>query len=91
MQADTLPASPTAGDGVVVVSGIIQMNTTGLGASGTKIYVDENGALVSGRPADGPGRYVGVVAVQAIKSLGGMIIVQTKGNGTWGALNDGLS
>ena len=91
MQADTLPASTDAGDGVVVVSGIIQMNTTGLGASGTKIYVDENGALVSGRPADGPGRYVGVVAVQAIKSLGGMIIVQTKGNGTWGALKDGLS
>jgi hypothetical protein len=87
MQSDTLPST----NGVVVVSGIIQMNTTDLGTSGTKIYVDQNGALVSGRPSTGPARYVGVVAVQAIKSLGGMIIVQTKGNGTWGALKDGLS
>ena len=90
-QGDILPASLTAGDGVVVVSGIIQMNTTGLGVSGTKIYVDGSGTLVSGRPASGPARYVGIVAVQATKPLGGMIIVQTKGNGTWGALKDGLS
>jgi len=91
MQADTLPASLTGGNGIAVVSGIIQMNTTDLGSSGTKIYVDQNGVLVSGRPATGPAIYIGVVAVQAIKSLGGMIIVQTKGNGTWGALKDGLS
>ena len=75
----------------VVVSGIIQINTTGIGAAGTKVYVDNNGSLVGVRPTTGPARYVGVVAVQAIKSLGGMIIVQTKGNGTWGALKDGLS
>ena len=90
-QANILPAGVDTGDGIAVVSGIIQMNTTSLGPSGTKIYVDASGALVSDRPSTGPARYVGVVAVQAIKSLGGMIIVQTKGNGTWGALKDGLS
>lgn len=87
MQSDT--SAP--GDGVAVVSGIIQMNTTGLGSAGTKIYVDSSGSLVGGRPSGGPARYIGVVAIQATKQNGGMIVVQTKGNGTWGALKDGLS
>jgi hypothetical protein len=91
LQADMLPASSTGGDGIAVVSGIIQINTTGFGTAGTKIYIDETGVIVGERPASGPARYVGVVAVQATKSLGGMIVVQTKGNGTWGALKDGLS
>jgi len=75
-------------DGVAVVSGILQMNTTGIGVPGTKIYVDGSGQLVGGRPSTGPARYVAVVAVQATE---GLIVVQTKGNGTWGALKDGLS
>jgi len=87
MQTDTPPAQ----DGIVVVSGIIQMNTITLGAAGTKVYVDSNGTLVGNRPSSGPARYVGVVAINDTKSNGGMIIVQTKGNGTWGALKDGLS
>ncbi len=87
MQADTA----TLSDGIAVVSGIIQMNTTGLGSSGTKVYVDSTGSLVGGRPSTGAAIYVGVVAIQATKPLGGMIVVQTKGNGTWGALKDGLS
>jgi hypothetical protein len=94
LQADMLPASstdPIAGDGIAVVSGIIQINTTGLGPAGTKIYINENGVIVGDRPSTGPGRYVGVVAIQATKPNGGMIVVQTKGNGTWGALKDGLS
>ena len=78
-------------NGLVIVSGVIQMNTTGLGPAGTKIYVDHIGTLVAGRPATGPARYVAVVAIQATLSNGGMLIVQTKGNGTWGALKDGLS
>lgn len=91
MKADTLPASSTNGDGIVVVSGIIEINTTNIGPAGTKVYVDNNGSLVGNRPSTGPARYVGVVAIQATKPLGGMVIVQTKGNGTWGALKDGLS
>ena len=79
---------PNNEDGVVVVSGVLQMNTSSLGVAGSKVYIDSNGNLVDGRPSTGPGRYVAVVAVQGTR---GLLIVQTKGNGTWGALKDGLS
>jgi hypothetical protein len=75
-------------DGVAVVSGVLQMNTSGIGAPGTKVYINSSGELVGGRPLTGPARYVAVVAVQGTQ---GLIVVQTKGNGTWGALKDGLS
>ena len=76
-------------DGVVVVSGVLQMNVTPFATTvGSKIYVDSNGNLVEGRPATGPARYV---AVSAVLGPQGLIVVQTKGNGTWGALKDGLS
>lgn len=84
IQTGMLPQS----DGVAVVSGVLQMNTTGLGLPGTKVYINSTGELVGGRPSTGPARYVAVVAVQGIQ---GLIVVQTKGNGTWGALKDGLS
>ena len=82
---------PTNTNGLVIVSGVIKMNTTHLGPAGTKIYVDNTGTLVAGRPLNGPARYIAVVAIQATLNEGGMLIVQTKGNGTWGALKDGLS
>ena len=82
---------PNNTNGLVIVSGVIQMNTTDLGPAGTKVYVNETGTLVGNRPSSGPARYVAVVAIQATLALGGMLIVQTKGNGTWGALKDGLS
>ena len=82
---------PNNTNGLVIVSGVIQMNTTDLGPAGTKVYVDNTGTLVAGRPSTGPARYIAVVAIQATLALGGMLIVQTKGNGTWGALKDGLS
>ena len=93
LQADMLPASSTDGDGIAVVSGIIQMNTTVFGdvTAGAKIYIDSTGNLVAVRPTTGPARYVGVLAIKETKPNGGMIVVQTKGNGTWGALKDGLS
>jgi hypothetical protein len=78
-------------NGLVIVSGALQMNTTGIGAAGTKVYVDSTGSLVGERPSTGPARYIAVVAIQATLANGGMLIVQTKGNGTWGALKDGLS
>ena len=84
---------PNNSNGLVIVSGVIQMDTTFLGdaPAGTKVYVDNTGTLVAGRPATGPARYIAVVAIQATLAEGGMLIVQTKGNGTWGALKDGLS
>ncbi len=78
-------------NGLVIVSGVIQMNTTGFGPAGTKVYIDSGGGLVGNRPLTGPARYIAVVAIQATIQNGGMLIVQTKGNGTWGALKDGLS
>ena len=75
-------------DGVIVISGVLEMNTSSLGSVGTKVYVDSNGDLVADRPATGPGRYVAVVAISGTE---GLLIVQAKGNGTWGALKDGLS
>ncbi len=75
-------------NGLIIVSGVLETNTTGLGPAGTKVYVDSSGSLVGERPSTGPARYVAVVAVQATQ---GLLIVQTKGNGTWGALKDGLS
>ena len=76
-------------DGVVIVSGVLQINTSGFGPTvGAKIYVDDSGMLSAGRPLTGPARYIGVVAVLGAQ---GLLIVQTKGNGTWGALKDGLS
>lgn len=81
-------AIPNNQDGVAVVSGVLQINTSGIGSPGTKVYIDSTGNLVGGRPAIGPARYVAVVAVQGAQ---GLLIVQTKGNGTWGALKDGLS
>jgi hypothetical protein len=82
---------PNNANGLVIVSGVLQMNTTSFGPAGTKVYVNNSGTLVAGRPSDGPARYVAVVAIQATLALGGMLVVQTKGNGTWGALKDGLS
>jgi hypothetical protein len=84
IQTGILPLS----DGVAVVSGVLQMNTSLFGDPGTKVYINSNGELVGGRPSTGAARYVAVVAV---KGPQGLIIVQTKGNGTWGALKDGLS
>lgn len=75
-------------NGIIIVSGILETNTTGLGPAGTKVYVDSNGNLVGERPSTGPARYIAVVAVQSTQ---GLLVVQTKGNGTWGALKDGLS
>lgn len=84
IQSGILPLS----DGVAVVSGVLQINTTGIGLPGTKVYINSTGELTGGRPSTGPARYVGVVAVQGTN---GLMVVQTKGNGTWGALKDGLS
>jgi hypothetical protein len=78
----------TNSNGLIIVSGVLETNTTSLGPAGTKVYVDSSGNLVGERPSTGPARYVAVVAVQA---TAGLLIVQTKGNGTWGALKDGLS
>ena len=75
-------------DGIVVVAGVMEgLNTSGFTA-GQVLYVGESGGLTNVRP-EGGSAAVGICAVAHITS--GIVIVEAKGNGTWGALRDGLS
>lgn len=75
-------------EGIVVVAGVLSnVNTSGFTA-GSTLYVNDSGALTSTRPANG-GPAVGIVARS--DSNFGVIIVEAKGNGTWGSLRDGLA
>jgi len=72
-------------NGIVVVSGILEnVNTSGFTA-GDILYAGASGGLTTQQDAGGA---VGIVAHAA--SLG-LIIVEAKGNGTWGALKAGLA
>lgn len=83
MQSNTVNGE----EGVCVVAGLLEdINTTSY-AVGDVLYVAEGGGLTNSRPASGSGA-VGVVAYSATT---GIIIVEAKGNGTWGALRDGLA
>ena len=74
-------------EGVCVVAGLLEdINTTSF-SIGDVLYVSETGGLTNTRPASGSGA-LGVVAYSATN---GIIIVEAKGNGTWGALRDGLA
>jgi hypothetical protein len=76
-------------NGIVVVAGILDnVNTSGLGDVGSVLYVGETGGLTITQPSGGAAA-VGVVAVK--HSSAGVIIVEAKGNGTWGSLKAGLS
>jgi len=72
--------------GVVVVAGVMNgINTTQFGTAGTVLYVGSTGGLstvVSGGA-------VGIIATE--HATNGTIIVEAKGNGTWGALKAGLA
>jgi hypothetical protein len=73
------------GTGVVVVSGIIQgINTSGYTA-GDILFVDTDGGLSN---SVGHG---GAVAVVIYAAEAGILSVDSKGNGTWGALKAGLA
>lgn len=75
-------------DGVVVVSGVMpEMNTSSF-SNGAILYVATSGGLTATRPSSGSAA-VGVVANS--DSTHGIIVVEAKGNGTWGALKNGLA
>jgi hypothetical protein len=74
-------------DGIVVVAGVMENVNTQSFLAGQILYVGESGGLTNVRPATGSSA-VGIVAYAA---AAGIIIVGAKGNGTWGALRDGLS
>lgn len=72
-------------NGIVVVSGILEnVNTSGFTA-GDILYAGTSGGLTTTQDAGGA---VGIVAHAASS---GLIIVEAKGNGTWGALKAGLA
>jgi hypothetical protein len=72
-------------NGIAVVSGILEnVNTSGFSA-GDILYAGASGGLTTSQD---PGGAVGIVAHAASS---GLIIVEAKGNGTWGALKAGLA
>ena len=74
-------------EGIVVVAGVMDNINTSSFSNGDVLYVGEFGGLTNVRPSSGSGA-VGIVAHAAAS---GIIIVEAKGNGTWGALKDGLA
>lgn len=71
-------------EGIVVVAGVMDnVNTSGFN-NGDVLYVGVSGGLTNV-----PGS--GAVGVVAHASNTGIIIVEAKGNGTWGALKAGLA
>ena len=76
--------------GQCVVAGVLKgIDTNTMDAdSGDVLYVSEGGFLTGIRPVNGSGA-VGILAKK--DSINGVIIVEAKGNGTWGALKNGLS
>ena len=71
--------------GIIVVSGVLEnINTSGFSA-GDILYAGTSGGLTTTQDIGG------AVAVVAFASENGTISVDSKGNGTWGALKAGLS
>jgi len=81
----------TGVNGVVVVSGILEgtdlnpINTSSYSV-GDILYAGEFGGLTKNQD---PGGAVGIVL--RVDNIKGLIVVEAKGNGTWGALKAGLA
>jgi hypothetical protein len=75
-------------NGVVVVAGVMEGVNTQSFLAGQVLYVGESGGLTNVRPPGGSAA-VGICAYANLTN--GIVIVEAKGNGTWGALRDGLS
>jgi len=77
-------------NGTVVVAGVLENVNTSAFQDGDVLYVAVGGGLTNSRPANGSGA-VGIVAHAETAINNGIIIVEAKGNGTWGALKNGLA
>lgn len=71
--------------GEVVVAGVLTDVNTSSFSVGELLYVDSYGSLTT----TATGGAIGIVAVA--NSSTGVIVIQAKGNGTWGALKAGLA
>ncbi len=76
-------------NGVIIVSGVFEDINTSSYTAGNILYVANGGGLTNSIPAGGSGA-VAVVA-KSNASTGIIIVGQPKGNGTWGALKNGLA
>jgi hypothetical protein len=76
-------------DGVVVVSGVFENINTSSYSIGNILYVANGGGLTNSIHTGGSGA-VAVVA-KSNASTGVIIVGQPKGNGSWGALKNGLA
>jgi len=70
--------------GVCVVAGVLKNIDTRNFNNGDVLYVGNNGWLTTTQSG-------GAVGIVAKKDVSGIIIVEAKGNGTWGALKAGLA
>ena len=82
----TQSAISNGADGVIIISGVFQGLDTSSYTAGDILYVANGGGLTAS-PVSGA---VAVVATSNA-STGTIIVGQPKGNGTWGALKNGLS
>jgi hypothetical protein len=73
--------------GIVVVAGVLKNVNTSSFSNGDVLYVGSSGGLTNTRPDGGSG----AVGIVAHSNVSGTIIVEAKGNGTWGALKAGLA
>ena len=76
-------------DGVIIVSGVFENIDTSSYDAGDILYVANGGGLTATIPASGSGA-VAVVA-KSNASTGIIVVGQPKGNGSWGALKNGLA
>ena len=75
-------------DGVVIVSGVFSDINTSSYTAGNILYVATAGGLTTTQPTTGSGA-VGVV-LKANATTGVILVLGSKGNGTWGAVKAGL-
>ena len=75
-------------DGVVIVSGVFSDVNTSSYTAGNILYVATAGGLTTTQPTTGSGA-VGVV-LKANATTGVILVLGSKGNGTWGAVKAGL-
>jgi hypothetical protein len=76
-------------NGVIIISGVFEDINTSSYTAGEILYVANGGGLTDTIPTGGSGA-VAVVA-KSNASTGIIIVGQPKGNGTWGALKNGLA
>ena len=75
-------------DGVVIVSGVFSNVNTSSYTAGNILYVATAGGLTTTQPTTGSGA-VGVV-LKSHATTGVILVLGSKGNGTWGAVKAGL-